>query len=262
MITLTTNGQKAMEALWQAEQDSIPCPAIRHYIGEQNIEEAYRIQKAISQLKKEQGGQILGHKIGLTSTAIQTQLGVDQPDFGVLWAHTQIANNESHPIKNIMQAKAEVEVAFVLNKDITDVEIPLNELASYIAYATPSIEVVGSRIENWDIKIADTIADNASASHWVIGEQKITLDQIKLSKCRMTMKQNNKLVSDGIGANCMGSPMIAFQWLVNTLVSRGEPLKAGQIILTGALGKMVNVQAGDSIDGWIEGLGEVHVAFE
>jgi len=135
------------------------------------------------------------------------------------------------------------------------------DVISAIDYALVSIEIVGSRIKNWDIKITDTIADNASASHWVIGHKPVKLESIDLLNCKMVMTNNEEIVSEGQGRNCLGSPINATLWLAQKLVAMGTPMRAGDLILTGALGPMVSAKAGDHFRVTIEGAGEVSVGF-
>ena len=122
-------------------------------------------------------------------------------------------------------------------------------------------EIVGSRIKNWDIKITDTIADNASASHWIVGQKKTRLEDLDLINCKMVMKNKRTTVSKGIGKNCLGSPINTMQWLAQKMVEMGRPMKAGDLILTGALGPMVSVKTGDHFSAKIDGLGDVSVRF-
>ncbi len=244
-----------------AAASKIPCEPVRIIIGETSQETAYAVQNLITQSRILQGAKIVGKKIGLTSLKVQEQLGVDQPDFGILFDDMQIDNRGELSISETMQPKAEAEIAFILKKGIHSLNPSLEEVEAAIDYAVAAIEIVGSRIENWDIKITDTIADNASASHFVLGDIKKQLTEIDLIDCEMQLFQNDKLVSQGNGAACLGSPLIAVQWLAKKMVKMGQPLKAGDIILSGALGPMVNVAEGDRIQATVEGLGLVSVQF-
>lgn len=237
------------------------CPPLRDIIGMEDLTGAYQIQALNNNLQVEKGARVVGRKIGLTSKAVQQQLGVDQPDFGVLLNTMEILNNDSISMKELMQPKVEAEIAFVLAKDLPAHELTVHELISAIEYAVGAIEIVGSRIENWNIKITDTIADNASASHYVIGHRPVRLQNIDLINCKMQMTKNGTVVSEGTGAACLGSPINATLWLVNTMARLGTPLKAGEIILSGALGPMATVAAGDSFTANFSDLGSVTVGF-
>ena len=248
--------QKAADILWEAEQSKVAAPPIRDLIGAQNVQAAYEVQDINTKKKLENGWKPIGIKVGLTSFAVQKQLGVDQPDYGMLYQETMVQNDGDLSASALMQPKAEAEIAFVLSKDI-DEQLDLDELVNSIAYAQSAIEIVGSRVVNWDITIADTIADNASASHFVLGDEKVNIDQLDLVNCKMVLHKNGLLSSEGSGKACMDNPLNATIWLVNTMVANGTKLKKGDILLSGALGPMVPIEKGDVIDATIEGLGRV-----
>jgi 2-keto-4-pentenoate hydratase len=253
--------QNAANQLLQASQTKTPCPPVRTLIGDTDQEVAYAVQNLITQNRLSGGAKQTGKKIGLTSLKVQQQLGVDQPDFGILFDDMQIENGGQLSISETMQPKVEAEIAFVLKEDINSLHPNEEDLINAIDYVVAAIEIVGSRIKNWDIKITDTIADNASASHFVLGEIRKKITEIDLIDCEMQLFQNAKLVSQGNGAACLGSPLNAALWLAKKMTEIGNPLKAGDIILTGALGPMVNVVEGDKIMATIEGLGAVSVNF-
>jgi 2-keto-4-pentenoate hydratase len=160
-----------------------------------------------------------------------------------------------------MQAKCEAEVALVLEHDLVDGGIGMADLISAIAYVLPAIEIVGSRIEKWDIRITDTIADNASAGLYVLGNRPILLNTIDLRLAGMVMELRGKQVSLGVGAACLGHPLNAALWLARKMVSVGMPLRSGDVVMTGALGPMVPVRPGDVFDAHVAGLGSIRVAF-
>jgi 2-keto-4-pentenoate hydratase len=161
----------------------------------------------------------------------------------------------------VLQPKVEAEIAFVLERDLTDAEVTLADLISAVAYALPAVEIVGSRIANWNIKLLDTIADNASSGLFVLGTQPRRLDMLDLRMCGMAMERRGEPVSFGAGAACLGNPLNAALWLAQTMVEVGNPLKAGDIIMSGALGPMVGVAPGDVLETRINGLGTVRAAF-
>ena len=253
--------EAAAKRLRQAAQQHQTCAPIRNLIGETDVAKAYAIQSVNTALRLSEGAKITGCKIGLTSPAVQQQLGVGQPDFGMLFDDMEVWNNGEISMHKLMQPKAEAEIAFVLKEDLNSDSINTTDVISAIDYALAAIEIVGSRIEKWNIKITDTIADNASASHYVLGHRPVKLQNLDLIGCKMLMKKNNKKVSAGTGGACLGSPINAMLWLAKTMVQMGTPMKAGQVILSGALGPMVNVQAGDKVEATIEGLGNVFVDF-
>ncbi len=251
----------AAKRLREAAANRTFCSPIRDLIGDQDINAAYAVQQVNSDLRIKEGGIPVGHKIGLTASVVQKQLGVDQPDFGLLWQDTQVINGGDVSMLQLMQPKAEAEIAFVLEKDLDMDTISLSRVANSVAYLTTSIEIVGSRILDWDIKITDTIADNASASHWVLGNEKVKLENVDLINCKMVMKNNDQVVTEGVGSACLGSPLNAVLWLARKMNSLRQPLKAGDIILSGSLGGMINAAPGDNFKVSIEGLGTAGVSF-
>ena len=168
-------------------------------------------------------------------------------------------------ISDVMQPKIEAEIAFVLKEDLNQEVNTSVDVIAAIDYVAPALEIVGSRIKNWDIKLADTIADNGSSGLFVLGEAQCSLDQIDLAKCEMELRLANEgiaeKVSTGSGAACMGNPLNAVLWLANTLALTAYPLRAGDIILSGALGPMVAVNSGDQVEAHISGLGSVSARF-
>lgn len=258
---MNRNIEAAAKRLREAAQKSVPCKPVRDLIGTTDLSKAYAVQEINTALRIAHGARVIGSKIGLTSLSVQKQLGVDQPDFGMLWNDTEVLNGGEISMKDLMQPKAEAEIAFVLGRDLDQDRLTSVDVLSAIDYALPSIEIVGSRIANWDIKITDTIADNASASHWVIGHRPVKLENVDLLNCKMEMTNNGKSVSKGQGKACLGSPINAVLWLAQKMNEIGKPMRAGDLILSGALGPMVAANAGDNFRVSIEGLGEVSVAF-
>jgi len=257
----TDKVQQLAKQLREAISTRTACPPLRDVIGVEDLKTAYAIQELNNNLLIEKGARVVGRKIGLTSKAVQKQLGVDQPDYGALLNTMEILNGDTISVSELMQPKAEAEIAFVLKSDLTEPNLTMAELISAIDYAVASIEIVGSRIENWNIKITDTVADNASASHFVIGHRPVKLENIDLVNCAMVMTKNGEKVSEGKGAACLGSPLNATLWLAKTMAALGTPLRAGELILSGALGPMAAVAAGDVFVAEFEGLGSVSVGF-
>lgn len=257
----TTSANAIAEKLRSASQSHQYISPIRDIIGTEDLDLAYQIQTININHRINQGARIIGRKIGLTNKVIQKQLGVNQPDFGAMLNTMEVLNGDEIPWDEMHQPKAEAEIAFILGKDILQPTITTHELISSIDYALPCIEIVGSRIENWNIKITDTIADNASASHYVLGHRPTKLSDFDMIKCKMVTSKNGEIASEGSGAACLGSPLNATIWLAKTMIKNGTPLKAGDVILTGALGPMANGAPGDHFETEIEGLGSVSVFF-
>lgn len=245
------------DILKKADQSKTPCPPIRGYFEGKDLEKAYRVQEFIRDEKILNGQRIVGKKIGLTSKKVQAQLGVDEPDFGVLLDKMQIRDGDMLLFHELMQPKAEAEIAFVLKKDLNERKPSIEDIKSAIDHALIAIEIVGSRIENWNIQITDTIADNASASHFVLGGKKTALEKLDLENCQMQLWVNGKLASEGTGKACLGNPLNAVLWLADKMAEIKNPLKKGEIVLSGALGPMVDIKPGDKVEAEIDGLGEV-----
>lgn len=247
--------------LRQAQATKTPISPLRDDIGEHNEELAYAIQQVNTNHKLVDGARIIGKKIGLTSIKVQEQFGISTPDFGILFDDMEVLNGLSLPISEVMQPKIEGELAFVLGGSLDNDKLTIVDIINSIDYVLPSLEIVGSRIDNWNIRIADTVADNASASHYVLGHTPKMLDDIDIVNCKMNMTINGELKSSGSGKDCLGSPLNAVLWLARKMQSVGQPLQAGELILSGSLGPMVVVNAGDHVDAEFEGLGSVSISF-
>jgi 2-keto-4-pentenoate hydratase len=251
----------AAERIWNVYRPRIPCLPVRDIIGATDVEIAYAVQETNTVRWLKEGRKLSGRKIGLTSKAVQQQLGVDQPDFGMLFADMICADGELLPAARFMQPRVEAEIALVLDKSLDRERHSVQDVTKATAYAVAAIEIVDSRIAKWDIKIADTVADNASSGGYVVGSQPKRLADVDLIGCRMAMHRRGEVVSQGAGAACLGNPLNAAVWLADTMAKRGRPLGAGDVILTGALGPMVAVAQGDDITANIEGFGDVRARF-
>jgi 2-keto-4-pentenoate hydratase len=244
-----------------AQQSGVPIAPIRDEIADGGVAAAYAVQRANTDHYLKNGKRLVGRKIGLTSKSVQKQLGVDSPDFGMLFDDMALYDGEEVAPNRVLQPKAEAEVALVLERDLTHAGITLADLISAVAYVLPAVEIVGSRIEKWNIKLLDTVADNASSGLFALGAEPRKLDGLDLRLCGMVMERRGEPVSMGAGAACLGHPLNAALWLARTMVEVGSPLRAGDVVMTGALGPMVGVSAGDVLDTRINGIGSVRVAF-
>lgn len=253
--------EQAADMLLKAQNSKTPCAPISSLLSEGDIDAAYAVQNINTDKAIAEGRRLIGRKIGLTSKAVQTQLGVDQPDYGMLFADMALADGEEVGAGTLIQPKVEAEIAFVLSKDLEHADVTLPELISAVEYALPAIEIVDSRIENWNINILDTIADNASSGLYILGGSPKKLEGLDLRLCGMVMEHNGDQVSSGAGVACLGHPLNAALWLARVMAQKGRPLKAGDQIVSGALGPMVAVDAGGVYEAKIEGLGSVRAAF-
>ena len=255
------NIASAADRLRQAYRSKQPCAPVRDLIVPADVASAYAVQEINTKKWIEEGRRLIGRKIGLTSVAVQKQLGVDQPDFGMLFDDMLIADGAKVDISGLMQPKVEAEIALVLKKPLDKQKHSPADIVAATDYAVPAIEIVGSRIAKWDIRLADTIADNASSGCFVLGSTRKSLSEIDLVSCAMTMEKAGVPVSSGSGAACLGNPLNAAVWLADAMVRYGRPLQAGDVVMTGALGPMVAAAAGDVYEARIDGLGSVRVAF-
>ena len=259
--TLDTGAAEALRQLTEARARRRPGPPVRGLLPEEDIDAAYAVQDAWVEDSTSAGARVVGRKIGLTSPAVRAQLGVDQPDFGVLLDSMECPDGGCVDIARTLQPRIEAEIAFVLARDLTDAAIGEAEVAAATAFVVAALEVVDSRIADWDIGIVDTVADNASSGLFVLGAHRRALGGLDPAGCSMTMWRGRDVVSAGTGAACMGSPLAAVAWLARTARDYGRPLRAGEIVLSGALGPMVPVAPGDGFRADISGLGEVSVTF-
>ena len=226
-----------------------------------DVDGAYAVQTINTRYWEEQGRRIVGRKAGLTARAVQIQLGVDQPDFGVLFDDMQVEDGGNLDPARTLQPKAEAEIAFVLGKDLPDANTTAEMVADAVATVHAAIEIVDSRIADWKITFADTVADNGSSAFFVLSSEGKPLPGLDIWTAGMVMQINGENVSHGVGAAALGHPLNAAAWLAQTLAKRGEPLKAGDILLAGALGPMVALKPNDRVGVFIGGIGEASFTY-
>lgn len=249
----------AAERLLGAHASGVPCEPVRDLIA--TADDAYAVQDRMTERWLGEGRRLSGRKIGLTSRAVQRQMGVDSPDFGMLYADMAVPDGDEIPAGAVLQPRVEAEVALVLEHDLTHERHTVADLIRATAFALPAIEIVGSRIRDWDITLADTVADNASSGMYALGNRPVRLEDADLRLCGMVLERRGEQLSSGTGAACLGHPLNAALWLADTLVRVGRPLRAGDTVLTGALGPVVPAAPGDVFEARIDGLGDVRVAF-
>jgi len=252
---------EAAERLRTAAETGVATPPVRDLIGRDDIAAAYAVQNANIARQLEAGRVVVGRKIGLTSEAVQKQIGVDTPDFGWLTDDMAFADGDAIPFAKVLQPKAEAEVAFVLKADLAEGDLDYDQVKAAIDYGVAAIEVCGSRVADWDISFGDTVADNASAGVYVLGTERKTLDEFSPVDVEMTMSIGGEQVSTGNGAACLGDPVNAVVWLARYARDFGEPLRAGQVLLSGALGPMRPITPGATVEVSITGLGTVAATF-
>ncbi len=241
-------GATAVEPLTEREPDM-------------TIEDAYKISLRLLDRRLEAGEKVIGKKIGVTSRAVQNMLQVHQPDFGFLTDRMVTGNGDEIAVDQMIQPRAEGEIAFILKKDLAGPGVTNADVLAATEAVMPCFEIVDSRIRDWKIKIQDTVADNASCGVFVLGDNAVDPSKVELSTVGMVVEKNGVIISTGAGAAALGSPVNCVTWLANTLGQFGISLKAGEVILSGSLVPLEPVQAGDFMRVEIGGIGSASVRF-
>lgn len=249
------------EELYQAFLERRPVAPLISREPEITIEDAYRIQEAFVARRLAAGETIVGKKIGATSRPVQEMLGVYQPDFGMLLSGMVYQEGDTIDLSQMIQPKAEAELAFVLKEDLKGPGITAMDVIRATDYVLPCFEIVDSRITDWKLKIQDTVADNASCGVYVLGKTKGDPRKLDITLAGMVLEKNGELYSTGVGAAVQGSPANAVAWLANTLGELGIPFKAGEVILSGSQSTLVPVVDGDELVCTVGGLGSCRVSF-
>ena len=226
------------------------------------IDDAYYASLQMLARRLEEGEVVVGKKIGVTSDVVQQMLGVHQPDFGFLTNVMEYSNGADIPIEgHLIQPKAEAEIGFRLKRDLVGPGVTEQDVLEATDYIVPCFEIVDSRIDDWKIKIQDTVADNASCGVFVLGENTCDPKSVDLPNLKVTVKKNGKFLSEGMGSAVQGNPLTAVAWLANTLGAYDIPFKAGEVILSGSLVPLEAVQAGDLMEMELEGVGSASCHF-
>lgn len=235
-------------------------PPLSEEFSDLTIDDAYRIQTELIQLKAAEGATVVGHKIGLTSSGMQDLLGVKEPDFGRLLDIMRVDDDGDVDITLLLQPRIEAEIAFVLSQDLSGPGVTRAEVVNATEAVAPALEIIDSRIEDWKIKLIDTVADNASSGMYVVGDG-VPPSGIDLPLLNMELQRNGDVVGKGVGAATLGDPAAAVAWLANKLSEWGVGLEKGHTILSGALSPAVPVSAGDEVKAAFDELGTVSVRF-
>jgi 2-oxopent-4-enoate/cis-2-oxohex-4-enoate hydratase len=247
------------DELFESLRTRLPVEPLTERDPELTLEQAYRIQEYVIGRRLALGDRIIGKKIGLTSRVVQRALGVSEPDFGQLLA--SMVATDTIVTAGLLQPRAEGEIAFLLERDLAGPGVSNADVLRATASVMPCFEIVDSRIRDWRIRLPDTVADNASAGMLVLGDRAVDPKTLDLSTCGMVLEKNGVLECTGAGAAALGSPVACVAWLVNTLGRFGMPLRAGEIVLSGSLGALIPVAAGDHLHLSIGGIGSASVRF-
>ncbi len=252
--------------LSRAYETRTPCPPLSELVPELDVDDAYRIQAVNLEQRLERGllgepTRQVGHKIGITSKAVQDWLKVTQPDFGGLLSDMVVADGGVCDTSLLLQPRIEGEIAFVLADDLEGPGLTAADVLRATDFLLPALEIIDSRIADWKITYPDTIADNASSGLFVLGSVPLSPRGVDLELCGMALCKNGVVSSTGVGAACLDHPVNAVVWLANKLAELGEGLRAGSVVLSGALGPVLPVAKGDVFDLDIARLGRCSVRF-
>jgi 2-oxopent-4-enoate hydratase len=249
------------DELWEADRTAKPVPPLTDRYDDLRIDDAYAIQTINIDRRIAEGQRIIGRKVGLTSKPMQQLLGVDEPDFGALTDEMLVEDGDLIALSRLVQPRVEAELAFVMSRDLAGPGISAALALDAIAGVLPAVEVVDSRVADWKIKLVDTVADNASSGLFVIGGRMRPVTDLDLRLLGAAVYRNGELLDTGAGAAILGNPARCVAWLANKLGSLGDGIRAGDIVLPGAVHKMVPVQPGDVFRAEYAHLGAVTVRF-
>lgn len=259
-MSTTASVVDVAEALWAAERDGVAIdkPSLTTPLS---LTEAYAVQQHNIQRRLDGGARLVGRKIGITSKAVMDWLKVKEPDFGALLDDMLVDDGGVCSMQGLLQPRVEGEVAFVLDRDLTSAHTTAVDVVAATAWIAASIEIIDSRVKDWQITLADTVADNASSARCVVSSTKASLSGIDLSLAGCVLRKNGRVASTGAGAACLGHPVNAVAWLARTLAKQGTPLRAGDLVLSGALCPVVPVAAGDVVEVEVGHVGRCSVRF-
>lgn len=254
--------EQIADTLLEAERSKQAVPPITSQYSDLNVTEAYKVQLEILKRKLSDGRTVIGKKVGLTSQAMQKMLGVNEPDYGHLLDDMKIPHNGKVKVSDLLSPKIEAEIGFILGEDLQGPNVTFLDVLMATKYVVPTLEIIDSRIADWKIGLVDTVADNGSSALVVVGEQMTEIAGIDLRSVGMILSKNGEMVATGSGAAALGHPAHAVAWLANKLHEFGISLKAGELILPGALSAAVAVKEGDTITAQFGPVGSVTVTFE
>lgn len=249
------------DALLAAERDRRPIPPLRETWPGIDVVDAYEIQLVNIRRRLARGATVHGHKVGLSSHAMQEMMGVDEPDYGHLLSDMEVFSSRAVSAGRYCYPRVEVEVAFVLGETLPGEGCTEDDVIAATEAVAPAIELIDSRIRDWDIKIADTIADNASSAGYVLGPDRVKPGDLDLRGIEATLFRNGEQVAAGRSDAVLGNPVTAVAWLARKVASFGVTLEAGHVVLPGSVHRAIDVRPGDDFEARLDGLGTVHLSF-
>jgi 2-keto-4-pentenoate hydratase len=254
--------REAADALAAAERDRAPIPPLRETWPDIDVVDAYEIQLLNIRRRLDAGAAVNGHKVGLSSKAMQEMMGVDEPDYGHLLADMEVSSERAVPAGRYCYPRVEMEVGFILGEDLPGDGCTEQDVVDATEAVAPAIELIDSRILDWDIRIGDTIADNASSAGYVLGPDRVKPTDIDLKGIEARLHRNREQVAEGRSDAVLGDPLVAVAWLARKVASFGVTLEAGNVILPGSVHRAIDVRPGDDFEATFDGLGSVRLSFE
>jgi 2-keto-4-pentenoate hydratase len=261
MLTVQVRDELAAE-LAEAERSRVAISPLTTTNLDIDVVDAYEIQLINIRQRVAEGARVIGHKVGLSSKAMQEMMGVDEPDYGHLLDEMQVFEDRPIPAARYLYPRVEVEVGFVLADDLPGEGCTEDDVLAATAAFAPAIELIDTRIKDWKIKLCDTIADNASSAGWVLGEARVSPKDIDICNIDAALTRNGEVVAKGRSDAVLGNPVTAVAWLARKVDSFGVRLKAGDIVLPGSCTKAFDATPGDDFVADFDGLGSVHLSFE
>ncbi|MBF6453828.1 2-keto-4-pentenoate hydratase [Nocardia cyriacigeorgica] len=249
------------DELERAERDRVAIDPLVARHPDIDVVDAYEIQLINIRRRLESGARVVGHKVGLSSKAMQQMMGVDEPDYGHLLAEMEVYEDVPVEADRYLFPRVEVEVGFVLGADLPGADCTEEDvLAATVAFA-PSIELIDSRIKDWNIGLADTISDNASSAGFVLGKERVAPKDIDIKSINAVLTRNGEVVAEGRSDAVLGDPVIAVAWLARKVASFGVRLRAGDVVLPGSCTRAIDARPGDAFHAEFAGLGSVRLQF-
>jgi len=258
-LSTSIDTAKIARRLRAAEATGEPIPPLTLSYPDLTVEDAYRVQLENVKARTHRGARVLGHKVGLTSRAMQEMLGVGEPDYGHIFDDIVLASGDALSCKRLIAPRAEPEIAFVLASDLHGGQITAEQVMDSTDHVCPALEIIDSRIADWKIALADTVADNASCARVVLGTQATPIEGLDLAAASVGLHLDGELIEEGAGSAVLGHPAEAVAWLANALAAFGVTLKAGHIVLPGAMTRAVDIAPGSRVEANFGDLGLVEV---
>ena len=261
MLSSEVRAELAAE-LAEAERGKVPMKPLTDRYADLDVVDAYEIQLINIRARVAAGARVVGHKVGLSSEAMQKMMGVDEPDYGHLLDDMEVFEDRPVPAGKFLYPRVEVEVGFILADDLPGAGCTEDDVLAATAAFAPSIELIDTRITDWKIKLGDTIADNASSAGWVLGKDRVSPKDVDIKNIDAVLTRNGEVVAEGRSDAVLGNPVTAVAWLARKVDDFGVRLRAGDIVLPGSCTRAIDARPGDDFVADFLGLGSVRLSFE